>query len=156
MNYAQTIPAEVTVILTERSRETLAHLCESKNLTPGAAASIIVNATCRLLEETPREKGADLATEVDFARAFIRQILRRLDQALGVAEKILLDSQALHRGLRNRPFGAPAEPHPKSLTTPTPILFVPTSHPLPTPSRPSLPTPVRPPDPSHHQTPSGP
>jgi hypothetical protein len=65
----------------------------------------MVNFCCRLMEEGALQKGTELIADLDFAKASRVQTIRRVDQILGVAEKVLLESQGLQRGLRNRAFG---------------------------------------------------
>jgi hypothetical protein len=91
--------------ITEQSRATLKRVATVKGITAESAGSVMVNFCCRLMEEGALQKGTELIADLDFAKAYRVQTIRRADQILGVAEKVLLESQGLQRGLRNRAFG---------------------------------------------------
>ena len=103
------IPSEVTVAVPEQCREILAHLRLSKGLDPEKAASLMIYFACRLLEECPPQKDAELLADLDFAKGMRSRTVRRADEILGHAEKVLLESQGLHRGLRNRSLSNPSK-----------------------------------------------
>jgi hypothetical protein len=96
------VTKDIAVSLDERFAMTLAQVAASKGLTLEQAATQMIGFACRLLEDSPTQTGVDLASELDFARGFRGQVLRRADQLLSVGEKLLLDSQGLQLALRNR------------------------------------------------------
>ena len=98
------VPEQISVSIPEPTRLTLARVMALKGITPESAATQMVQFACRILEDGGLQKDSDLATDLDFSAAFRTRTLKRTDQLLGVAEKILLESQGLHRGLRNRSF----------------------------------------------------
>lgn len=100
------IDTPIEVEVPASAHDTLRRVCASKGITPSTAAAIMVAFCCRLLEETPMNEADTLPAELDFNRHIRTQNQKRADQLLGVAEKVLLEAQGIHRGMRNRSFVA--------------------------------------------------
>jgi hypothetical protein len=106
MRVAQKTPDEVLVTIPGNLQQFLDQVCKAKGLTREQAASLMVFFACRLLQESPMQPDADFLVELDFARAFRLQTGRRADQLLGLEDRLLLDSQGVHRAQRNRTIAA--------------------------------------------------
>ena len=97
-----TPPREVTIAIPESCQAVLKTVCSTKRIPPEVAAATMVYFACRLLEEAPLNAKSDLLTELDFARGLRMNTEQRADQLLGLVERVLLDSQGVHRAVRNR------------------------------------------------------
>jgi len=104
-SFQLSLKGSVEFVVPETVRDTFLRICSEKGLSPEQAAAVMVYSACRNLEETPPHKGTDLLTDLNFARGLMEQNAARLDKLLGVAEKVVLDSQGIHAALRNRAFG---------------------------------------------------
>lgn len=110
MSYERnSLPEEISVEVPVSVQETFQRVSKSKDLTHGTTAAIMIAFCCRLLEELPMNKADSLSIELDFARSIRTQNQKRADQLLGVAEKVLLESQGIQRGVRNRAFAVTKE-----------------------------------------------
>jgi len=103
------VPDHLTITVPELTKTTLLRVTALKGITAENAALLMVQFACRMLEDGGLKSDTDLASDLDFSAAFRTQAMKRTDQLLGVAEQVLLQSQAVHRGLRNRSFSDQTE-----------------------------------------------
>ena len=94
----------LVVTIPENTRESFLRICKSKQITPEHAASLMIYSACRSLDELPPSTGTDLLADLEFSKGMKQQAMKRLDQLIGVAERVILDSQGINRALRNRNF----------------------------------------------------
>lgn len=95
-------PIQLTVILPDVTAQRLERICKAKSISLEEGTRIMLYFSCRLLEDGGLKESTDLLDDLDFGKAERQQVDLRANQLLAQAETVILDAQALHRGLRGR------------------------------------------------------
>jgi len=95
---------KLTLELHVSAYNSLALIAKLKGISEAQAALLMIEYGCELLDAGKLHSDQDLKSDLDFSREYRVNIERHLDEVISLAEKTLLDSQGIQKGLQSRLF----------------------------------------------------